>query len=440
MAGDTNERDRKFDPWRRPATERAWQEVASAMDMILAKERESGKRKRARKKGDRETLEVCVAALLSDAIHRELSQPGGWIMLSLSNQVLGRRNRYGSPALSRMLPGVMRALAPEYLIYELGEQGAFGSARLTRARIAPFYRDFLKREGIGLGDLCVEASSETIILKARKSGPGGQAEHLDYKDNARTKEFRRRMERINRRLQKLDIGFDGADASGIDFNQRRLTRVFNNGRFNQGGRLFGGFWMNMRKPDRGMNLWLGGDVVATVDYRQMMPRLLYAKAGVAPPADCYAVPGYDKHRPGWKMLLNAMTFSGRGLGKYPKGVKQLMPPRMKVAEAVRLLLAHNAPIAHLIAKDVGFKLMFQESEILVDVLLKLEGRNIAALPIHDAVIVPEGRADEAAEVMRQVFQKRTGLPGEVSIEPWYAHHQPTSSPNGQASALSDVSP
>ena len=30
-----------------------------------------------------------------------------------------------------------------------------------------------------------------------------------------------------------------------------------------------------------------------------------------------------------------------------------------------------------------------ESEVLIDALLELESREIAALPIHDAVIVPE---------------------------------------------------
>jgi hypothetical protein len=60
--------------------------------------------------------------------------------------------------------------------------------------------------------------------------------------------------------------------------------------------------------------------------------------------------------------------------------------------------------------------MFMESQILVDVLLDLGGREITALPIHDAVIVAEGNAGEASAVMASVFRSYTGVVGEVSFE------------------------
>jgi hypothetical protein len=77
------------------------------------------------------------------------------------------------------------------------------------------------------------------------------------------------------------------------------------------------------------------------------------------------------------------------------------------------VLDHNAGIAHLVEKDVGFSLMFDESEILVDVLLRLASAGITALPIHDAILVRSAARDEAKKAMVEAFRARTGYPGEV---------------------------
>lgn len=57
-----------------------------------------------------------------------------------------------------------------------------------------------------------------------------------------------------------------------------------------------------------------------------------------------------------------------------------------------------------------------ESEVLIDALLELKSREIAALPIHDAVIIPEDLQQEATEVMAEAFRQHTGQRGEVSVE------------------------
>ena len=67
----------------------------------------------------------------------------------------------------------------------------------------------------------------------------------------------------------------------VDPGDRWLRRVFNNGHtdFRHGGRLAGGFWMDLPKALRRRAISIGGEPVAELDYRAMMPRLLYASVG-----------------------------------------------------------------------------------------------------------------------------------------------------------------
>jgi hypothetical protein len=60
--------------------------------------------------------------------------------------------------------------------------------------------------------------------------------------------------------------------------------------------------------------------------------------------------------------------------------------------------------------------MFMESEVLIDALLRLEAQEVPALPIHDAVIVPDYLKEEAEDVMAEAFHQHTGQRGEVSLE------------------------
>ena len=60
--------------------------------------------------------------------------------------------------------------------------------------------------------------------------------------------------------------------------------------------------------------------------------------------------------------------------------------------------------------------MFLESEILVQVLLRLIDHGVTALPIHDAVLVAEAHEQQAARVMHACFEEATGFPGVVKVE------------------------
>jgi hypothetical protein len=59
------------------------------------------------------------------------------------------------------------------------------------------------------------------------------------------------------------------------------------------------------------------------------------------------------------------------------------------------------------------KLMFEESEILTDVLLELMKLEIPALPIHDSLLFPKQYKDKVKQVMLDCYHNHTGFKIEV---------------------------
>jgi hypothetical protein len=57
----------------------------------------------------------------------------------------------------------------------------------------------------------------------------------------------------------------------------------------------------------------------------------------------------------------------------------------------------------------GMRLTLDESKILIAVLTRLMDQGITALPIHDAVIVSEDKAEHVKTVMLQVFKELIGI-------------------------------
>jgi hypothetical protein len=79
---------------------------------------------------------------------------------------------------------------------------------------------------------------------------------------------------INEWLDKADITFDAAAfEKPVNTQARQLRRQFTLGRFDRGGRLFGGFWINLTKPVRLQGIRIEGDEVAGLDYSALNPRL-----------------------------------------------------------------------------------------------------------------------------------------------------------------------
>jgi len=93
------------------------------------------------------------------------------------------------------------------------------------------------------------------------------------------------MKAISDGLTKADIWFEGVSKNGrvIDETDRFLRRYFNDGSFEQGGRLFGGFWQSLSKAERVSGLTIDEKDIVTLDYAQMAPRVPTGSLGLLLP-------------------------------------------------------------------------------------------------------------------------------------------------------------
>jgi hypothetical protein len=285
--------------------------------------------------------------------------------------------------------------------------------------------------------LCYE-DEETIILKSAKENDGWHTEPvarlLDYADTAETPRLREQVRTINDQLSAIRVSFH-RNASSLDLGQRQLRRVFTQGSFEAGGRLWGAhaqpFWYGLKGgKGGGVNerlayLRINGEPVAEVDISACSLSILYALESVPVPSrlDPYLL---DQHaneqaqnssdrRGVMKALFQAMLFRRKreiAWADEAEAAKHGMPhsPRVSI-EAFEA--AHN-PIAHWLHRGHGHMVQRLESDVLVDALCS-DGHHLHALPLHDCLIVPESRAEAASAALQAAFRRRLGATPRVTI-------------------------
>lgn len=416
-----------FDPLFRAKTGDLRSAIKRLGGALLDHETASGRRKRARKDADKERFDIAVEALACNLLLLKATGSDSKLAVPRSHDFLWQGNANANPVYGQHFLAVIDLMASLGLIEE-DRRGYRISARSKMPSLI--------RAAVGLGEHLPLAPPDwrsvhqmgeqaLIILKEGKDG-GGRAAAIAYQKSARTNQLAGQVRRINRFLRDADVDITGSSA-GLSLGKdgqiiapyrRSLRRIFNNAKWQHGGRLAGGFWMSMERAERFERIRIDGERVADVDYRQLFPRLAYVRAGEEQPdGDIYDVAGDGTGRDGWKKLMNAMLFSQGPLKNWPEDTRQHFPDGTKIRKTVEMLAAKHAPIAHLFGTGLGFQLMRIESDMLIEVVTHLAGAGVAALPLHDAVLVAESKADVAANTMQGTFQKWTTSPcAIVSVE------------------------
>jgi len=424
MIKEDTPQDRHFDPYRRPRTEKAHRLVADVLNQLQNMEKHHAALKRKRKPSEQTVFEQRVTAVISDAAHRWLTdkQADARVAVPYSNRELSQAGRYRSPVLRQKLRDVIQKLASpqmSFLEFQLGYFYPFGTNRQSTIKAGKRLITRIEELELSPNDFTSDLTQEVIILKRTKEGFFDTGEWIEYDDTGVTGKYREEMRRINDWLAEADIHVvpEFAALHNLDASNRVLRRHFNNNSFELGGRLFGGFWQTMKKELRPKCIRINGEPIVTLDYSQMNPRLLYAKAGLTPPeGDMYAIPGWSHWRAGLKKVFSSMLNVDKPLARFPSETKQLFHRKAKIKDIVSAIVDFHKPVSHYFFTRVGLELMFRESQILVDILLQLQEMNIVALPIHDAVVVAQSEADKVQTVMVETFRKHTGLEGMVDRE------------------------
>ncbi len=407
-----------LDPWFNPhigPRNRCAHEVIGA---VVLPARKHG-RKRALRGKNLDTFYRVIIALVANLMHHNLTgSPGQGIPVPRSKRdkaLGGKGNRYQPFVFPRSFPKWLDVLcALGFVEQTIGDPAKF---KRTTVKAGAKLVELIEEHKVTLGDLSAGDGQEVIILKRRKRGRGDKGGRIVYKDTPTTNRFRDELRSINGWLAMADIRFDAtAYALPVNVQARQLRRHFTLGRFDRGGRLFGGFWENLPKPVRLQGIRIEGEAVIGLDYAQCVPLLTYYIAEAEPSGDAYTLPGLEEHREGVKRVFNAMLFKSP-VKQFPKGARKLFPRRVRCGDVTAAIQERHPKLRGVLSSyEIGHQFQFIESEIMMGVLRKCLERNIVALPVFDCAVVKSSAEKAVSEIMRQEFKAVTGLSVTVKRE------------------------
>ena len=110
---------------------------------------------------------------------------------------------------------------------------------------------------------------------------------------------------------------------------------------------------------------------------------------------------------GIKQLFAALVFDKHlGRTKFPKGTSihfTDVDQQKGCKSVIECILQHHKAVAHLLGKGLGHG--WQESQLMVDLLLRLREWGYIGLPVHDCLIVPRSQAFDIQNLMEQVSEE-----------------------------------
>ena len=215
----------------------------------------------------------------------------------------------------------------------------------------------------------------------------------------------------------------------------RFVRVFGEGDkdgadFSKGGRLYshgiGKGYQNVRKHIRRM-MMISGEAIAEVDLRASYLTILHQRMGVPLPAtDPYDMPGVPR---GIVKMWVSITLGNGGFHKrWPPESKSRyageeetkgrdLQADFPFGKTQRKILEHLPLMEEWANNPIGWgELQFIESTAVIAAVKTLAlDYEIPALPLHDALMVPESKADIAARCLFESFFKHVGICPHITV-------------------------
>lgn len=354
--------------------------IEAATSELSAAEIATGLRVSARGPVGHGKLALALEALLCNLLVVWLLDPGRELAVPLDhNAVFSKANSKVRVYGQHFLDAVQLLTREESGLATVLSKGfKVGAARsqLTALAAAPALLDrFGPAMADGLAAFSREPSADVLVLKATKA-KGAASHPLPFRETTRTAQLRREVHMLNAWLEAADVALplaalrslNARSAAFVDPTCRTVRRIFNNGKWTEGGRLYGAFWETMPRADRFAFLRIEGEAPANVDYGQLFLRLAYMRAGIqAPQGDLYGVFPDGAARSGFKRLINAMLFSEGRLKNWPDGSRALFPSATKLVDVIAAIEAFHSPIAMMFGTGIGHQLAFIESCLLLEV-------------------------------------------------------------------------
>lgn len=206
----------------------------------------------------------------------------------------------------------------------------------------------------------------------------------------------------------------------------RLYRVFNNKKFDSGGRFYGADYQQLNQDDRSL-ITINGNKTSEIDFKGLHLNMLYNFEGTDFQGDPYSITNQNLEvRP----LLKLVSLIGINAVSQKSGIDAFNFEMLKDYELYQIQKEYNLKTKDLFAQfenshsqiskyfrsGYGIKLQYIDSKIAEEILKHFTRQGKPCLCIHDSFIVEETNRNELSEVMKEAYRKYLGYPGKVEIK------------------------
>lgn len=325
-----------------------------------------------------------------------------------------------------------------------GEGGSYGY--LSRMRATDALIALWREYGFTPGMIKRFQPEETIIMK----GPVQKIKYIyngkkrtrkykplipDYEDTRNVQDKRRVVEAYNLLLDRTHIDIDvdcitKADRDDlldrllhakdkfrytINLGAKQVYRVFNNGSFYEGGRVYGAFWIGcpgiLRKY-----ITIQGEPTVELDFGGIHICLLYAFKGMnfaELNTDAYELVENDPDRKLNKRILLA-AYNAKDPKDTAKAVfnkarldgtlhRYKLKGHQQIYDKLELLKQKHEPIKQYIAEDFGRELQYHDSCVLEQLIKHFTKIEIPILTVHDSIICQTKNTVLVRDKMLQLY-------------------------------------
>ena len=398
-------------------------EIFAELTHYLASEISSKENRSRKRSAEAEHhFEYAIATILKDLWNAAKISPDYECGINKRTAYYSESPRYRDPNLTfKQTMAAFDGLIALDMI-EVTRNGFFdretGNGGITKYRAKDRLRELLEGvEGNPFRDIQPDLNAECIVLRDHIDGVRTV---IDYEDDAATNDMRFNLRIINTCLAKHwpDLRIKDEDYSAlqerlllddtkqpVDFTQRILTRIFSNGRFDQGGRYYRAWWHNVPSEYRKF-ITIDGTRTSEYDYSQLNPHMAYYLRGAELGSeDAYSRVFDGEHRPLVKEAFNAMMQASTPLLRKPDGI-DLSEVDFDWPTLRKAVLEAHTPLADVFFQGHGNHLQFIDSCIAEKVMLQfVRSDDEPVLPVHDSFIMHYAFGDmgELEEAMRRAF-------------------------------------
>jgi hypothetical protein len=381
-----------------------------------------------RKKKRRETagkLAYATGAFLADLL-RPLSadEPNGWVYRSL------KKASFTGAAVPRLtfdqLVGGLKGLAfldhvPGHKVSDEREDTGRYAARF---RATPALLRFCTEQGVQPMKVLdhfefeYDLPKHPVELRARKP----EDFFSSTKPTGKPMEFERTwtVEVMETAIRELNDYFAKQVLRGG--SHHGYVRIFHNGddpdfRWNKGGRFYSQHFADsyqVMSAERRARMTINGEPVAEIDIRASYLTIFLSMHGIQleTTKDPYALPGLGpEHRSAVKSWMVATFGNTKRIRRWPPRMLQKSPElaEHRVATITKAALT-KYPALETWGQALGGRtygwadLMYLESGVMFSTMLDLmRDHNTPSLSVHDSLIVPVSRAEDAREAIKARF-------------------------------------